>query len=269
MDPVSVFLVDRDQLFREGMKRLLAGTIFSVCGETKDLNDVQDRLAGKPAPDLLVIDLTEGRQDQLPRLRCFRERLSSRIVVLTSDICFDRFREMVAIGVHGYITKDISRDALIQALQLVLLGEELFPTRLIARVTERLASAEGLLSVDRQQHNRSALPELSERERRVLGSLTDGQSNKAIARTLKISEASVKLHIKDLLRKLHVQNRTQVAIWAYANGYVAEEWCGHHAGSLHSSMPSSAPRGVSPGAIYRAQPDEKRGESGRTLPAGE
>ena len=223
MNPTGLFLVDRNELFREGLKRLLAGTAFSVCGEAKNLKEAQQFLADEPAPDLIVIDLANCDDDELGRLRDLRVKLPSKIVVLTADVNLQRFIDVIRVGVQGYITKDISLEVLVQVLQLTMLGEEIFSTRLLSVMTERLSS------IGRQLQGDIGTAELSSCEKEVLSFLSNGHSNKAIARTMAISEASVKIHVRDLLRKLNAKNRTQIAIWAFANGYSVTELRGDDA----------------------------------------
>jgi two-component system, NarL family, nitrate/nitrite response regulator NarL len=217
MDSTDLFLIDRNRLFRHGLKRLLDETPFSVRGEAEDLKEAQQHLTDGPPPAVIVVDLADSNDDDLARLKSLRETLPSRIVVLTADVNLQRFVKVIRIGVQGYITKDISLDALVQVLRLAMLGEEIFSSRLLAVASERLSSIGETTQTD------IAAAELSLRERRVLSFVSNGCSNKAIARTMAISEATVKIHVRDLLRKLNVRNRTQIATWALANGYSKAE----------------------------------------------
>ena len=100
---------------------------------------------------------------------------------------------------------------LIQSLQLILLGEKVFPTTLASMLLDMTAAG--------PQHS---VRGLSPREREILQLLVTGASNKLIATRLGITEATVKVHLKTLLRKIDVNNRTQAAIWAMNNGFTAE-----------------------------------------------
>jgi two-component system nitrate/nitrite response regulator NarL len=113
-------------------------------------------------------------------------------------------------GLDGYLLSDLSPAALVQSLQLVLLGEKVFPTSLAALLVSGLTD------------NVVTMPGggrgLSEREGQILRFLVHGESNKMIANHLGITEATVKVHLKTVLRKIGALNRTQAAIWALNNG---------------------------------------------------
>jgi two-component system nitrate/nitrite response regulator NarL len=105
----------------------------------------------------------------------------------------------------------VSPEALIQSLQLIMLGEKVFPTNLASMLLDMNAII--------PQHS---IRGLSPREQEILQSLVTGASNKMIAIRLGITEATVKVHLKTLLRKIDVKNRTQAAIWAMNNGFSAD-----------------------------------------------
>jgi two-component system, NarL family, nitrate/nitrite response regulator NarL len=115
-------------------------------------------------------------------------------------------------GADGYLMKDVSPEALLQSLELVMMGEKVFPTNLAAMLFELNNASSPVNSVRG----------LSPREQEILRALVTGSSNKLIAIKLGITEATVKVHLKTLLRKIDVNNRTQAAIWAMNNGFTAE-----------------------------------------------
>jgi two-component system nitrate/nitrite response regulator NarL len=239
MNPVGLFLVDENQLFREGLKRLLAGTGFLVCGEAKSLKDAQQLLdPDGQMPDVIVIDLADCDNDEVDRLRKLRTMLRSKIVVLAAEVDLRRFVDVVMIGVQGYITKDISFETLVQVLRLAMQDDEIFSTRLSCGVTERFSSIIHTYQskIDAAQSKIDAAA-LSSREEEVVRFLSDGRSNKAIARAMAINVASVKIHVRDLLRKLNVKNRTQIAIWAVAHGYSVTELEGDDMGLQPAAAP--------------------------------
>jgi two-component system nitrate/nitrite response regulator NarL len=105
----------------------------------------------------------------------------------------------------------VSPEALVQSLQLILIGETVFPTNLALLLTEMSPPAP-----------QGTIRGISPREQDILQQLVSGASNKAIANRLGITEATVKVHLKTLLRKIDVNNRTQAAIWAMNNGFSAK-----------------------------------------------
>jgi two-component system nitrate/nitrite response regulator NarL len=138
-----------------------------------------------------------------------------RVVVLTDRISSSSLAAALDAAVDGYLLKDMSADALQQSLRLVMLGEKVFPTGLA-----HLLIAGRLKDPSRPAGRLGQLntPGLSDREVEILGCLLNGMSNKVIANQLRISEGTVKVHLKGILKKINVRNRTQAAIWAINNG---------------------------------------------------
>ena len=212
MDAINVFLIDANKLFREGMKRLFEGTPFNVVGEAGSLREGLTALGTGTTPDLILIDLPSGADEEVEAMRTLREgHPSIRIVILTNDLETRRLSAALGAGAGGYLLKDIACEALMQSLKLVMMGEKVFPTHL----------AELLVS-GRTEDMGTELPTrrkgLSQREVQILRCLLNGNSNKMIANHLSITEATVKVHLKSLLRKINASNRTQAAIWALNNG---------------------------------------------------
>ncbi len=213
MDPVNVFLIDANKLFREGMKRLFETTPFHVIGEAGSLREgVPAVEAAGTRPELILIDLANGSDDEVDLMRELRtEHPDIRIVILTTDLCTRRLSGALGAGADGYLMKDIACEALMQSLKLVMMGEKVFPTHLaellVSGRTEELAT-----EVPARRKG------LSQREIQILRCLLNGNSNKMIANHLHITEATVKVHLKSLLRKINASNRTQAAIWALNNG---------------------------------------------------
>ena len=106
----------------------------------------------------------------------------------------------------------MSSEALVVSLRLVDLGEKVFPTKLATMITS------GQIDPTAAEVRASSVKGLSKREGEIMRCLVHGESNKVIARQLGITEATVKVHLKAVLRKLNVSNRTQAAIWAVRNG---------------------------------------------------
>jgi two-component system, NarL family, nitrate/nitrite response regulator NarL len=146
-------------------------------------------------------------------LRGIREVFpTAKIVVLADDLSVDVLRATMGAGADGFLIKNVSPEALIQSLQLIMLGEKVFPTNL----------ASMLLELNNTPSPLTSIRGLSPREQEILQALVTGASNKVIAYRLGITEATVKVHLKTLLRKIDVNNRTQAAIWAMNNGFTAE-----------------------------------------------
>lgn len=134
------------------------------------------------------------------------------IILLAKSIEPDQLASSFASGADGYLLEDISPEALLESLHLVTLGEKVFPSQL------------AVLMCGNHWNQRRSYPltsgsvQLSQRELLIVQWLTDGCPNKTIAAKLDITEATVKVHVKAILKKLGVQNRTQAAIWAIHSG---------------------------------------------------
>lgn len=210
MTVTHTFLVGRNRLFREGLKSLLSGSQFEVVGEADDVGNAQPELGGR-TPSVVLVDFSAELEHAADDLTHLRQILpDAKIVVLTETLCSHTLAACLGAGAHGYLIKDISVDALLQSLRLVMLGEKVFPTHLAALLVNGMASAAPARITT--SHG------LSERESQVLQHLVHGESNKTIANHLNITEATIKVHMKSLLRKINATNRTQAAIWALNNG---------------------------------------------------
>jgi two-component system, NarL family, nitrate/nitrite response regulator NarL len=217
MDKFSIFLIDADRLFREGMKRILTESAYEVVGEARSVDEAAAAFRQADKIDLVALDIADwGAAGTAFILDAARAR-GIKTVVLTSDRSPAAIAKAIGSSVDAYLLKDMSPEALVRSLQLVMLGQQIFPTSLMAsvltaaRTTEPAAAKAG-----------TPFKGLSPREVQILRHLMTGRSNKAIARALEISEATVKVHLKALLRKVQASNRTQAAIWAMNNG-IAEQ----------------------------------------------
>jgi two-component system, NarL family, nitrate/nitrite response regulator NarL len=202
-------LIEANRLFREGLKHLLAGTRFEVGSEFNTFDLALAAGEAGATPELVISgQLVKDEAD----LRAIREAFpTARIVVLADDLSVDVLRAAMGGGADGFLLKNVSPEALIQSLQLIMLGEKVFPTNLASMLLDMNAVI--------PQHS---IRGLSPREQEILQSLVTGASNKMIAIRLGITEATVKVHLKTLLRKIDVNNRTQAAIWAMNNGFSAD-----------------------------------------------
>ena len=211
MDTVATLLFGRNKLFREGLKSLLKGSQFDVVGEADEVGMTD--LGENVEPGLILIDLSSNPSHIVEDLNHLTNVFpDSPVVILNDNLCSNTLASCLAAGASGYLMKDISLDALLISLPLVVLGEKVFPTHLAALLVNGVANA---VPANIPSDNSFGL---SEREMQILQCLVQGDSNKLIANRLSITEATVKVHMKSLLRKINVSNRTQAAIWALNNG---------------------------------------------------
>jgi two-component system nitrate/nitrite response regulator NarL len=201
-------LIEPSCLFRQGLKHLLADTRFAV---EVEFSTIEQAVGDTVASGLVIIGKASTEPGDLQQLR--EAYSEARIVVLASDLTVDALRDAMNAGADGFLMNDVSPEALLQSLELVMLGEKVFPTNLAAMLLD-LSNAPSPLN--------SVRGVMTPREHEILQALVTGSSNKMIANRLGITEATVKIHLKTLLRKIDVNNRTQAAIWAVNNGFSAD-----------------------------------------------
>lgn len=210
---VRTVVVGGDLLFREGLKRLFAETPIRVCGEAASVAEAC-RLTLDEAPEIaMLLDVPTSKEEgTVAELRAMWP--SVRTVVLARRAEAGVLAAAVEAGVDGCLLTDMSPAALVQSLNLVRLGENVFPTRLTADLVKPRGAIEGP----------SGRPiNLTGREIDILRGLLNGQSNKMIANRLGTTDATVKAQLRHLLRKIGADNRTQAALWAREHRIGVEE----------------------------------------------
>jgi len=211
---VHVALLGQNAIVREGLRRILADEHFQVVQSVDHVSRLHCDEESEDHSCLVIIVDGSGDPIDSEQITGLRRRFpDARLVLLSDTFEFDIIVRAFRLGVDGYIIKEIGCDSLIGSLRLVAMGEKVMPSRLADNLSERSVGF-GRTTADRSQ----ALAALSERERDILSCLIMGCPNKIISRRLDISEATVKVHVKAILRKLRVQNRTQAAIWAVNRG---------------------------------------------------
>ncbi|MEU3558372.1 response regulator [Streptomyces fragilis] len=203
-EPVKVLLVDDHQVVRRGLRTFLeVQDDIEVVGEAADGEEGVAR-AEELRPDVVLMDVRMPGSDGIEALRRLRSLGNpARVLVVTS---FTERRTVVPAlraGATGYLYKDVDPDALAAAIRSVHAGH----TVLQPEVAEVLLSQENGPGEGRGGT-------LTDREREVLGLIADGRSNREIARSLYLSEKTVKTHVSNILMKLDVSDRTQAALWA-------------------------------------------------------
>lgn len=218
---LSAVVVGKNSLAREGLRRILAEENFSVQASVESGTSFLLANAEDESPNLFILDnsTTDHLESELKALNTSFPK--SRKVVLSDQFDLEEVVDAFKYGVDGYIVKEISLEALMKSLRLVAMGEKVMPSQL----AQHLSSMEEKAQVPQFARNPDVTRILSEREITTLRYLLVGHANKVIARRLEISEATVKVYVKAILRKLRVSNRTQAAIWAFNNGVqvVAED----------------------------------------------
>jgi two-component system nitrate/nitrite response regulator NarL len=211
MEMINVVLVGRNSLFRQGLRRLLDQSQFSVADEARDLPALKALFEEDFAPDLVVAELNGCHEVDLDSLREIRAAYPEiRIVVLANELCLSDMARLLKAGADGYLVNELSAEAFSLSLLLVMKGEKALPSTLASMLANDCNGADGAMV--------RAQKDLTERERQILKCLLNAYSNKHIARALNISEGTVKVHLKSLMKKIAAGNRTQAALWARNNG---------------------------------------------------
>ena len=216
MNHVATIVLGPQALFREGMCRILAETSFRVILQAATLLELSR--ASLRAPPALCIVTPGGNEldqvDMVSSLRC--QYPSARLVALCDPSNATNLSELFGAGANGCLPITMTVGGLVMALDLLVRdglviassAPPVASNRPIGEITHRRPRADADVS------GTSPAGALSDREREVLNGIVHGDSNKHIARRFDIAEATVKVHVRTLLRKIGVRNRTQAAIWA-------------------------------------------------------
>jgi len=214
MKPLRLLVVDDHTLFRRGLIALLSQHAqLEVAGEAGDAGEAQ-RLAASLQPDVILLDnhLPGVRGiDALPGLQ--EAAPKARVLMLTVSEDEEDLVGALRHGAHGYLLKTIDGDALLAAIERCAMGQTVvspdMTPKLVAALRHDVAAKPAI---------GNGLDALSPRERETLEQLACGASNKEIARRLDIAEATVKIHVQNILRKLNVSSRVQAAVYASSRG---------------------------------------------------
>ena len=208
LDRLRVMIVDDHTLFRSGLSELLERRGIEVCAAVGD-GEEGCRVAAELEPDVVLLDLRMPGIDGLSVLeRLAALGLQCAVVMLTTSSDERDLVTSLRSGARGYLLKDMEPDRLVEALAAVVDGETVVApemTSVLAKVVKG-----GALESGRPNRFSSLTP----REFEILRHLAEGQSNKEIARDLGITDGTVKLHVRSILRKLEVRSRVEAAVIA-------------------------------------------------------
>ncbi len=211
---IKVLIADDHRLFRQGLISLMKtrGDLVDVIGEA-ETGEEAVRLAEELHPDVILMDIYMPQGDGLQAAKEIRARLPKiAIVMLTSSERDGHLYEAVRLGVSGYLLKSLDATELFNSLSRVVNGETAMTPAMAARLLKGVAKR--LADEDKGEQS------LTERELFVLRLVSSGASNSEIAEKLSISVNTVKSHLKSILEKLQLENRTQAATYAVKKGLV-------------------------------------------------
>jgi|TARA_B110000977_G_scaffold28389_1_gene36411 two-component system nitrate/nitrite response regulator NarL len=214
---LRVLIIDDHTLFRDGLQGLLERHNIEVVAS---LGDGQEgiRLAQTLLPDIVLLDM---RMPTLTGLEVLKNLQASKfeapVVMLTTSNDERDLVEALRNGAKGYLLKEMEPDDVVAALREIVKGETVVAPNL-TQILARVVKGEPIL-----ESEPSPIDDLTPRESEILSLLAEGQSNKVIARNLGISDGTVKLHVKAILRKLNIHSRVEAAVIAVEHGMRASK----------------------------------------------
>ncbi|MCK5727143.1 MAG: response regulator [Thiotrichaceae bacterium] len=209
----KVLLIDDHTLFRVGLQDLLTRRgidVIAAIGNGKEgLIQVE-----KLRPDVVLLDMRMPEMDGNTVLKAIKkQRPDQRVAMLTTSAVEQDLVESLRNGAQGYLLKDMEPDDLVVALRDIIAGKMIVANEL-SHVLARVVQGETIVP----EEENDPFSELTPREYEILGLLAEGQTNKVIARNLGISDGTVKLHVKAILRKLKINSRITAAVMAVEHG---------------------------------------------------
>ncbi len=208
-DKIRVIIVDDHPLVREGLRKVL--TLSDEIEVIDEAGDGQGaiNLARRLKPDVMLMDINMPGTNGIEATRVIKRELpSTGIIALTIHEEEEYVLELVRAGVSGYVLKDIAPAKLVETIRIVAKGQSVIDPG----ITNKLFGELNRLSKRRKE--KEEWETLTDREMDVLQLMSQGCSNKEIARNLSISEKTVKNHITNIFRKLQVEDRTQAVLFA-------------------------------------------------------
>ena len=213
-EKIRVLLVDDHTLFRSGIKSLLQrNDDFDVVGEAGDgLEGIKRARSLKP--DVVLLDLHMTGISGLEAVKVIAEEMPEvHVLMLTVSEDAQDLMDALRAGASGYLLKNIETDTLVDAIRRAAQGDSVVSQQMTAKLIQGVRASPkaepAMLERDR----------FSPRERDIMASLAQGESNKEIARKLDLAESTVKIHVQNIFKKLNMSSRVQVALYAVEHGF--------------------------------------------------
>ena len=215
---MKIVLIDDHALFRQGLEGLLKrrGVVVVSCSNANEgLEAVKQH-----APDVVMVDLRMPDVDGVRTLQLLRSHdVTIPILILTTSDDATDLKNCLQHEANGYLLKDMEPDDLVVALRKVIAGELVVAPELASTLASIIQNKDE----GKDEQSESVFSCLSPREMEILSHLTEGQSNKVIARHLGIADGTVKLHVKSILKKLGLHSRVEAAVMAANEGIFSND----------------------------------------------
>jgi two-component system nitrate/nitrite response regulator NarL len=256
---IATILIGPSTLFREGLARILAPPNFRIIASQSSANDLDISTLAHYQSCLLVTEASDVPASEIEYIKLFKaQNPHGRIAVLGNRWRASDIVAAFEAGANAYFAHITASEEFLKAIELVMLGQTFLPSELLSCVRggehsdrqNRNGDTPHFDSGHELGSNDNRVTSLSAREKGVLRGIVQGASNKMIARGSDISEGTVKVHVKAILRKIGVSNRTQAAIWAMTHeaSVCASTWSDTH-DTPPTSPYASAPQ-MSPSRLY-------------------
>ena len=221
---INVLIVDDHQVVRQGLRTFLElQPDIVVVGEAGD-GQAAVEMTRQLRPDVVLMDLVMPRLDGIAATRQVKALgVGAKVIALTSFTEDDKVFPAIQAGASSYLLKDVSPDDLVEAIRAAHRGEARLHPNIARKLMEQVQSSTPFGQQQAGAARHSLPEELTERELDVVRLVAQGRSNHEIAQALVISEKTVKTHISNILGKLQLEDRTQLAIYAIKHGLVDAE----------------------------------------------
>ncbi|MFX1671249.1 response regulator transcription factor [Paraburkholderia sp. A2WS-5] len=218
---IRILLIDDHTLFRSGVSALLQRQPdLEVVGEASDGVEGLKR-AQQHEPDVILLDLNMPGLSGLETLQLLVQDLpDAAVVMLTVSEEADELTAAMRAGASGFLLKSIDAEALVAAIRKAAAGQPVITEHMTAKLVEQMRKPAAAPSAPSAP--RTSGETLTARERDIVRELARGASNKEIARTLDLAESTVKIHVRNILRKLNLSSRVQVAVYAVGHEGMAD-----------------------------------------------
>ena len=241
---IRILLIDDHNLFRSGVRQLLQREAdLQIVAEAADgLEGLKRAKALKP--DVILLDLNMPGLSGLETLKLLVQDVpDARVIILTVSEEADELGQALTAGACGYLTKNIEADTLVAAIRKARQGQPVIADSMTVKLVEQLRSqaqgvraapapfdgagdaAGGVMAAAGRSPgvgSQAVAARLTTREREIVRLLARGESNKEIARDLDVAESTVKIHVQNILKKLGLTSRVQIAVYAVEHGLTAE-----------------------------------------------
>jgi NarL family two-component system response regulator LiaR len=213
-EKIKVLIVDDHRVVRQGLRTFLElNEAIQVVGEACDGQEAVD-LAAQLVPDVVLMDLVMPRLDGIAATgRIKALGLGTKVIALTSFAEDDKVFPAIQAGASSYLLKDVSPDDLVEAIRAAHRGETRLHPEVMRKLMQQVAAQPSIPKPDESS-------KLTGREMEVIRLVARGKSNREIAAVLVISEKTAKSHISNILGKLGLEDRTQMAVYAVKTGLV-------------------------------------------------